>query len=124
MLRLKVRLRMQVRPLGTGRFWCLYCETDKGYQHWEWRSVGRLRRATVMEVSSGEFVLCDVCESALDLECLDESSTASYEELVVHPPLRALLAIERAERRKRPAGPPWERTIADALSANSKFRRH
>ena len=92
--------------------------------HWEWRIVGRLFHASVMAVSSREFVLCDVCDSALDLECLDESSTASYEELVVQVPLRALLGGGARGTPQRSAGRQWEPTIADALSANSKFRRH
>lgn len=115
---------MQVRLLGTGRFWCLYCETERDYQHREWRSTGTLFRVSVMEISGGEFILCDMCESALDLECLDESSTALYEELLVHVPYSALRPIARATPLDGSAGPQWESTIADALSANSKFRRH
>jgi len=77
-----------------------------------------------MEISSGEFILCGVCDSAFDLECLDESSTAMCEELLVHVPYPALRAVAGAARLGGSAEPGWERTIADALSANSKFRRH
>jgi hypothetical protein len=79
----------------------------------------------VLEIGSGEFVRCGVCESAFDPECLDESCTASCEELLVEVPYRALRATLSAQPRDGSAEPRWSRAVVtDALSAHSSFRRH
>ena len=79
---------INVRLLGTGRFWCLYCETERDYEHREYRAT---QTFLFMPVGGWgcEFILCPACDSAYDLECLDESSTAFYEELVIQVPDRA-----------------------------------
>ena len=117
--------RVDVRLRRVDRFWCLNCEAERGYQHREWRSAGTFFFMPLVGLSRGEFVLCDVCEGAFDLECLDESSTALCSELLMHVPFAAI----RLELGGVPPGvsvePPWVRaTIGDALSANSSFRRH
>lgn len=117
--------RVAVRLRAVGRFWCLFCEADRDYQYREWRRMRTVFFLSVREIGSGEFVRCAVCENAFDPECLDESSTASCEELLVEVPYRALRAALSAESRDGSAEPRWSRAaVADALSANSSFRRH
>jgi hypothetical protein len=116
--------RVDVRLLGSGRFWCLSCETDQDYQRREWRTTGTAFFLPVLGVSSGEFVLCETCESAFDVECLDESSTALHDELVLFPPAFAInAALSGAPQDGSP--PPWVRpTLSDNLSGHSAARRH
>ena len=94
----------QVRLKGTGRFWCLYCEAERDYQHREWRSEERVLFVS-LGVSSGEFVLCRACERAFTLECLNPSSTALREELLADSSEFAIRASLRAQRESAPAGP-------------------
>ena len=75
---------VNVNLKGTGRFFCLYCEAERSYQHREWRTTSVL--FFIPLTRGGEFILCPDCESAYDLECLDESSTATYDELMVDVP--------------------------------------
>lgn len=79
---------IDVRLLGTGRFWCLYCEAERDYEHREYRATQSI---LFMPVGGWgcEFILCPECDSAFDLECLDESSTAFCEELMIQVPDRA-----------------------------------
>lgn len=116
---------------GTGHFFCLYCERERSYQHREWRSA---RSVYFIPVSSrgGEFIRCDACENAFDLECLDESSTAFYHELLSDAPASAIHANLSAASQERDARaityaePQWERGSRDitSLSAASASRRH
>lgn len=82
--------RIRVQRTGEGRFWCLYCEGEHDYERRAWSAM---RSAYFIPVSSrhGEFVLCRNCEAAFDPECLDESSTATCEELMlVNVPWKAV----------------------------------
>lgn len=82
---------MQVGLKGTGDFFCLFCEKDRGYQHREWRST-RTFFFIPVGTGGGEFILCLTCHNPFDLECLDESSTAHWQELVVYVPSFAVAA--------------------------------
>jgi hypothetical protein len=74
--------RVRVEKTGAGRFWCLYCETECDYERRAW-ALKRSAYFIPVAVRYGEFVLCRSCEAAFDPECLDESSTASCEELLL-----------------------------------------
>lgn len=89
---------VHVKQIDSGRFWCLYCETEREYQRREFAST---RTFVFMPVASrrGEFVMCRTCEFAFDPECLDESSTALCEELLLDVPQAAI----RARVRPRPS---------------------
>jgi hypothetical protein len=81
----------RVTQVDAGRFWCLHCETERDYQRRTWV---RTRTLLFMPVSSsrGEFVLCRTCDSAFDPECLDETSTALCDELLLDVPYEAVQA--------------------------------
>jgi hypothetical protein len=124
--------REAVRLKGTGRFFCLQCEKERGYQHREWRSADSLFFIPVSS-SGGEFIRCDACKSAFELECLDESSTASREELLADAPDSAIYATLSAASQDgartigaRYTEPAWERGSRNvkSLSAKSSSRRH
>jgi hypothetical protein len=123
--------RVGVRLKGTGEFFCLHCEKERTYQHREWKGTESLFFIPVSS-NSGEFIRCDTCENAFDLECLDESSTAFCHELLADAPdsaIRARLATARqhvAERSTRYDEPQWERGSRNvkSLSAVSSSRKH
>lgn len=81
----------RVTHVAAGRFWCLHCETERDYQRRTWV---RTRTAFFIPVSNsrGEFVLCRTCDSAFDPECLDETSTALCDELLLDVPYEAVRA--------------------------------
>lgn len=116
--RLVVRQRLRVSPVGEGEFFCLYCRVDRRYER---RAVQKTTYAlyVAMRESSVEFVLCDSCGSTFDPECLDESSTAELEELLVDPPWDAVLpaALSRESSGSGPA-------LADFVNGHSPSRRH
>ena len=115
--------RIHVRAIGAGDFFCLYCEAERSYQHREWRSSARLFFLPVADLSGGEFVLCCTCNSTFDVECLDESSTAFCDELMIEVPDFAI----RARIQPRSPDAPAEFVAAAArgsISAHSAFRRH
>jgi hypothetical protein len=68
-----------------GEFFCLHCETARGFELRTWRQTYRFVYVEFFR-RSGEFVRCDACGSAFRLERLDESSTASLETLREFPP--------------------------------------
>jgi hypothetical protein len=131
-LALVVGWRVRVRLKGTGDFFCLHCEKERSYQHREWRGTESLFFIPV-SASGGEFVRCDTCENAFTLECLNESSTAFWHELLadapdsaIHTRLLAALPDEPSGRGTRYAEPQWERGSRSmkSLSATSGSRRH
>lgn len=71
--------KSRVGLVEAGRFWCLYCEGEHGYQLREWSH-------TKDAVRGMRFVRCDACQATFDPECLDESSTKSCDELMVGVP--------------------------------------
>ena len=81
----------RVAQVGSGRFWCLHCETERDYLR---RTYIRTRALFFIPISNsrGEFVLCRTCDSAFDPECLDETSTASCDELLLDVPYEAVAA--------------------------------
>ena len=124
--------RVAVRLTGTGRFFCLHCEEERSYQRREWRSTDSLLFIPVSS-SGGEFIRCDVCANAFDLECLDESSTASCNELLADAPdaaIRARLSMTQGDATRAVgtlyAEPEWERGSRNvkSLSARSASRKH
>lgn len=125
--------REAVRLNGTGRFFCLHCEKERSYQRREWQSTDYLFFIPVSS-SGGEFIRCDTCGNAFNLECLNESSTASFHELLADAPdfairreLSAAAQREAAEASGvRYAEPKWERGSHNikSLSAKSVSRRH
>lgn len=119
--RLAVQQRMLVSTVDAGQFFCLYCRADQRYER---RAVHRTAYALFVAVreSSAEFVLCDFCGSTFDPECLDESSTAELEELLVGPPGDAVLpaALRRVPGRIERS----EAALADFVNGHSPSRRH
>lgn len=131
--------RTSVRLLGTGRFWCLYCETERDYQHRAYQ-IDRSVYFVPLAPWGREFVLCPTCDSAFDLECLDESSTAFCDELAIQVPdfarhAQLSLASEAAPGGQgddwqsmrwvptpEPGGP--RAGLRETLSARSASRRH
>ena len=76
-----MRRRVGVRLKGTGTFFCLNCEKVRHFERREWQ---RSRHWS-------EFILCTTCELAFRPECLDESSVAYLEEVLIEGlPARAL----------------------------------
>lgn len=92
----KIR-RVDVRLKGTGQFFCLYCEADRKYEHRKWLTTAIVFFIPLMGVGGGEFILCSVCECAFDLECLDESSTATCDELMLTVPDKAIRGRARVD---------------------------
>ena len=132
--------------LGSERFWCLYCETNRSYQRRAWSSTFFVVFLPVAN-TRGEFVFCQACGSAFDPECLDESTTATCDELIMQVPFPALSARVRAQPRTSPIGyidsdpdeprsataavgtpmvelPGERRSLRGRLSARSTSRRH
>ncbi|HEU5331903.1 MAG TPA: hypothetical protein VFU73_04055 [Actinocrinis sp.] len=130
---------INVRFLGSGRFWCLYCETERDYEHREYRATQTFLFIPVGGWG-GQFILCPACDSAFDLECLDESSTAFCEELMIQVPDRARQARlfssrggpgrgrdgDRGSMRWAPEPEPDgpRAGVRETLSARSSSRRH
>jgi hypothetical protein len=85
----------------SGTFFCLYCSADQRYQHRVWESTMHVFFVP-LGITRGEFVLCLNCESAFSLECLDETSTATCDELIIGAPMKA----SRADLRFRPRAAP------------------
>jgi hypothetical protein len=87
---------VQAKTIDSGRFWCLNCETERDFERRTWAAT---RAVFFMPVASsrGEFILCKACESAFDPECLDESSTASCDELLLDVPHAAVRARTRPQ---------------------------
>ena len=78
--------RISATLTGNGEFYCLYCKAEKGYEQRRWQRTVYLFRFWSIRGSFGEFVICLTCGSVYDLECLDETSTAELDELLVYPP--------------------------------------
>jgi hypothetical protein len=120
-----------VRSNGTGHFFCLQCEKERGYQHREWHSTDSLFFIPVSS-SGGEFIRCDTCKTAFELDCLDETSTASCNELLADVPDEAIHAVlsaatlEDSETAIEYTEPQWERGSHNvkSLFARSGSRRH
>jgi len=131
--------RISVRLLGTGHFWCLYCEADRAYERREYQHTKRWYLVPVASWGR-EFILCPACDSAFDLECLDESSTAFCEELMIQVPdfarhagLNAITSSTAGDRDSEWQSMRWvpepEATgpragVRETLSARSALRRH
>lgn len=91
----------------TGTFFCLYCNAEQQYQHRAWESVAHLFFVP-LGFSTGEFVLCLNCESAFAPECLDETSTATCDDLIMEVPMRAARADLRFRPRTAPPAPAYD----------------
>lgn len=78
-----------VELVEEGVFFCLHCNADRGFQRRSWQQTRHLFYIEVGKVR-GEFVRCNTCRSAFDLEALDESSTSSLESLRDFPPRFAM----------------------------------
>lgn len=78
-----------VELVEEGVFFCLHCNADRGFQLRSWQQTRHLFYIEVGKVR-GEFVRCNTCRSAFDLEALDESSTSSLESLRDFPPRFAM----------------------------------
>jgi len=81
-----VSRRTSATVTGQGEFYCLYCRAAQGYEQRRWQRTLHLFRFWPVGGSSGEFVICRTCGSTYDPECLDETSTAELDELLVEPP--------------------------------------
>lgn len=73
---------------ANGSFICLYCGTEQKYQHRIWESTTHVFFIPI-GITRGECVLCLSCESAFRLESLDETSTATCDELIMEVPMNA-----------------------------------
>jgi hypothetical protein len=78
--------RTTAKVTAQGEFYCLYCKAEHGYEQRQWQRTVHLFRVWPIGGSSGEFVICLTCGSTYDPECLDETSTAELNELLVEPP--------------------------------------
>ena len=96
------RKRTSARVVGAGKFFCLYCETDRAYELREYQST--------TGAEGGMFVLCGACGTAFDPECLDESSTGDLRELEVDVPGEALEALA-----------PWNRYEVSAPESLDQY---
>jgi hypothetical protein len=76
---------------ASGTFFCLYCNADHRYQHRAWESTTHVFFVP-LGITRGEFVLCLNCESAFSPECLDETSTATCDELIMEVPMNVAVA--------------------------------
>lgn len=111
--------QVQVRLNGSGRFWCLNCEAPREYQHREWRSQGMLMFSPTGRVSGGEFIVCRDCELTFSLAVLGESSTATFDELLVDAPDFAVTApVRPGPRRSRDLSPAPGASVAAAAHAS------
>lgn len=83
----KVRWRRYgtVELAHQGEFFCLHCNADRGFELRTWQQAYHFVYLQFFK-RHGEFVRCDACGSAFQLECLDESCTASLENLREFPP--------------------------------------
>jgi hypothetical protein len=99
---------------ASGRFFCLYCASEQRYQHRVWESTTHVFFVPI-GVTRGECALCLNCESAFNLECLDETSTATCDELIMEAPMK----VTRANLRFRPrtAPPVFNHDDADPQGA-------
>jgi len=84
----------QFRAVSAGTFFCLFCRADRAYELREWRETPHVFFIPLGS-SGGKFVLCSTCQTAFDLECLDESSMAECHELEVDVPGFACAAVRR-----------------------------
>jgi hypothetical protein len=99
---------------ASGTFFCLYCNADQRYQHRVWESTMHVFFVPLGN-TRGEFVLCLNCESTFSPECLDETSTATCDELIMEVPMKAAGANLRF--RPRTAPPVFDHEEAEPWSA-------
>lgn len=108
---------------ASGTFFCLYCNTDQRYQRRVWESTSHVFFVP-LGITRGEFVLCLNCESAFSLECLDETSTATCDELIMEVPMKAAVANLRFRPRTAPVvfdheeAEPWNTPPRAGLPAS------
>lgn len=91
MILLHATFERRLTLVETGRFWCLFCDAERSYQLREW-SQSQLNVFVIIpwfQKERGRFVRCDECRETFDLECLDETSTKTRNELTVSVPLFA-----------------------------------
>ena len=86
---------------ASGTFFCLYCNSEQRYQHRIWESAAHVFFVP-LGFTRGECVLCLSCESAFGLACLDETSTATCDELIMEVPIK----VAQANLRFRPRTAP------------------
>jgi hypothetical protein len=131
--------RRRVRVTETGTFFCLRCNADSGYQLREWRESAPLLILTIL-APYDQFVLCTTCETAFDVECLDESSTAELHELEIDVPdftrkvlrsrvphdLASYVGRDSLDQAQAQGPTQWnpEAVGRRTLSAHSSFRKH
>lgn len=104
--------RVSAQVTGKGEFFCLRCRADCSYEQRRWQWTWNVFSFWPVGGGCGEFVLCRSCGNAYDLECLDETSTAELDELLVELPA----AVTRLPG-VRPA-------LEKQMSGYSQSRRH
>jgi hypothetical protein len=115
--------RISATVTGRGEFYCLYCKAEQGYEQRRWQRTAHLFRFLPVGGSFGEFVICLSCGNTYDPECLDESSTAELEELLVEPPYQVTDVAGLGSGRAR--GATTKRLGSEGqLSGYSPGRKH
>ena len=82
------RTNVEVEERGT--FYCLECNTERSFERRSWERTTHVFFYPVGG-KAGEFVLCLTCGSTFAPECLDESTIADLEGLLVDPPTAAVV---------------------------------
>jgi hypothetical protein len=104
---------------GQGKFYCLHCKAERDYEQRSWQRTVHLLRIWPLGGTFGEFVICLACGSTYDPECLDETSTAELEELLVEPPYQVTDVAGLAPGTRTGRGGPEKQ-----LSGYSPARKH
>ena len=115
--------RISAKVTGQSNFFCLHCSAERSYEQRRWQRTWYLFRLWPVGGAFGEFVVCLTCGSTYDLECLDETSTAELDELLVDPPYA--VTDVAGLRPGRSAGARAARSSPETqLSGYSPSRRH
>lgn len=116
-------IRTSAKTTGHGEFYCLQCRADHCYEQRQWQRTVHLFRFWPIGGTSGEFVICLTCGSTYDPECLDETSTAELDELLVDPPraVTSVAGLGSGRSRGRNTGRP---SPEGQLSGYSPSRKH
>ena len=120
--------RISAEVTSQSEFFCLCCNAERSYGQRRWQETWHLFRFWPVGGAHGEFVICLTCGSTYDSECLDETSIAELDELLVDPPY-AVTEVAVTEvaglRPRRNSGARTARTSPEEqLSGYSPARRH
>lgn len=115
--------RISAKVTGQSEFFCLHCSAERSYEQRRWQRTWYLFHFWPVGGTFGEFVICLTCGSTYDVECLDETSTAELDELLVDPPFAVtdVAGVSPGRSAGARADGPGPET---QLSAYSPSRKH